>query len=365
MDSLVNDCLLATGQSQTRDNDVDAQAISISILETRITGRYEEAIREHIDGSYLHHYLSDEHSWTDSMYACIDWYSHEHNLKVLKGACLFQRLKFIHDWQPTNSPKLKFAKSTDASIGFCPCCKTTLEDHDHFLRCPSQERTRYLTLRDIRSPISETKSLAGPILSQGLTHWLHQPSEPMPIDTSRYSGRTKLLVQQALDEEERIGWAKAFRGYLSITWCLLEAPHKVSNPYKKSLQPSAWVISTLTNLGTFSKQAMWKDRCTKLHDPTNTSSSTSDLDADIANYCTMLTLKSFSQLTASYSTALSRRFSDLNELTKQDGSAAHAAPIDTFLQSASIGSIPYAISSTHQFPLPHSLSSNSCSISST
>ena len=41
-------------------------------------------------------------------------------------------------------------------------------------------------------------------------------------------------------------------------------------------------ISTLTNLRTFSK-AMWKDHCTKLHDPNNTSSPTSDLDADIAN----------------------------------------------------------------------------------
>jgi hypothetical protein len=38
----------------------------------------------------------------------------------------------------------------------------------------------------------------------------------------------------------------------------------------------------LKNLGTFSK-AMWKVRCTKLHDPNNTSSPTSDLDADIAH----------------------------------------------------------------------------------
>ena len=45
---------------------------------------------------------SAKHAWTDSTWACIDWYSHERHLKVLKGACLFQRLKFIHDWQPAN-----------------------------------------------------------------------------------------------------------------------------------------------------------------------------------------------------------------------------------------------------------------------
>jgi hypothetical protein len=42
------------------------------------------------------------------------------------------------------------------------------------------------------------------------------------------------------------------------------------------------MISMLANLGTFSK-AVWKDRYTKLHDSNDTSSPTSDLDADIAN----------------------------------------------------------------------------------
>ena len=101
---------LESGASQTRDNAayIDAQAISITIQGTRITGRDEEVIREHIDGSYLRHYVSNKHNWTDSAWACIDWYGHERHLKVLKGASLFQRIKFIHDWQPTNSQKLKF-----------------------------------------------------------------------------------------------------------------------------------------------------------------------------------------------------------------------------------------------------------------
>ena len=69
-----NDYLLDTRQPQTQDNavHVDAQAISISIQGTRIMGRYKDAIREHIDGSYLRHYLSDKHKWTDSMWSWID-----------------------------------------------------------------------------------------------------------------------------------------------------------------------------------------------------------------------------------------------------------------------------------------------------
>jgi hypothetical protein len=64
VDSIVNGYLLDTRQPQTRDNaaHVDAQAITISIQGTRITDRYEDAIREHTDGSYLRHYLSAKHN---------------------------------------------------------------------------------------------------------------------------------------------------------------------------------------------------------------------------------------------------------------------------------------------------------------
>jgi hypothetical protein len=71
----------------------------------------------------------------------------------------------------------------------------------------------------------------------------------------------------------------AAAGYLSLTWGLLEKPHDVPNLCNRNPQPSAWAISTLSKLGNFSK-AMWKDRCTKLHDPNNTSSPTADSDAE-------------------------------------------------------------------------------------
>jgi hypothetical protein len=257
VDSIAEDYLLDPRQPQTSDNaaHVVAQTISILCIQgTRVTGQYEDAIRESIDGSYLRQYLSAKHDWSDSTWSCIDWYSHERHLKVLNGACLYQRLKFIHNWQPTNSQKCKFTKSDDASIGLCPCYKVTLEDHDHVLRCPSQASTRYLELQDIRSSIVQTTSPAGPILWAGLAHWLNHPNEPLSIDTSRYSGDTLLLVQQALHEQDRIGWDKAFRGYLSLTWGLLETPHNIPNPCNKNPQPtSAWVILTLSKLGNFSK----------------------------------------------------------------------------------------------------------------
>ena len=68
MDSIAEDYLLDPRQPQTSDNaaHVDAQAISICIQGTRVIGRYEDAIRESIDGSYLRQYLSAKHDWSDS-----------------------------------------------------------------------------------------------------------------------------------------------------------------------------------------------------------------------------------------------------------------------------------------------------------
>jgi hypothetical protein len=75
VDSIAEDYLLDTRQPQTSDNaaHVDAQAISICIQGARVTDRYEDAIRESIDGSYLRDYLSDKHAWSDSTWSCIDW----------------------------------------------------------------------------------------------------------------------------------------------------------------------------------------------------------------------------------------------------------------------------------------------------
>jgi hypothetical protein len=98
----------------------------------------------------------------------------------------------------------------------------------------------------------------------------------------------------------------------------------------------------LTNLRTFSK-AMWKDCCAKLHDPNNTSSPTSDLDADIA-HC----YANPQDLLADDRQLLNRPISKVLKSKR-----THKTKF-LFLQSALNGSILHATSSTRQFPLLHS-----------
>ena len=138
VDSIAEDYLPDTCQPQTSENaeHVDAQAISICIQGTRITGQYEDAIRESIDGSYLCHYLSVKHKWSDSTWSWIDWYSHERHLKVLKGACLYQRLKFIHDWQPTNSQKTSSRSPTMPQSGSAHVARQPLKTTTTFFAVP-------------------------------------------------------------------------------------------------------------------------------------------------------------------------------------------------------------------------------------
>jgi hypothetical protein len=158
----------------------------------------------------------------------------------------------------------------------------------------------------------------------GLAHCLNHPNETLLIDTSRYSGNTLLLVQQALHEQDRIGWDKAFRGYLSLTWGLLENPHDVPNPYNKNPQPSAWVISTSTSLE-ISVRPCGKPAARNSMIPI-----TPLLQQPISmqkSLFAMLTPKIFSLPTASCSISLSRKSSNPDALLKQNFFAASAVLI--------------------------------------
>ena len=85
---------------------MDAQAISISIQGTRITGRYEDVIREHINGAYLANILATHiHGRTQRGPVSTGTVMNA-TCKFLKGASLFQRIKFIHDWPTKNSSSL-------------------------------------------------------------------------------------------------------------------------------------------------------------------------------------------------------------------------------------------------------------------
>jgi hypothetical protein len=112
------------------------------------------------------------------------------------------------------------------------------------------------------------------------------------------------------------------------------------------------MISTLSKLGNFSK-AMWKARCTELHDPNNTSSPTADLDAEItlcyANPQDLLAAdrqllhKSISKVLKSRRPAKTKFLRGIR--------SAHRR----FFKDASKGSIQSATSLNRQFPILHPL----------
>jgi hypothetical protein len=87
------------------------------------------------------------------------------------------------------------------------------------------------------------------------------------------------------------------------------------------------MILTLTKLGTFSK-AMWTKRNQKLHDPTKTPSRQHPILMRILP-TTMPTLKIFSQLTASYPTALSREGPQLSTIVQNKMDPQHTPRLST------------------------------------
>ena len=129
--------------------------------------------------------------------------------------------KSIHGWLNTGSQKSKI--SPDAvDLHKCPRCQEPNETHEHILTCPNihAHKKRYdlvcpmlcqNTLNDL-CPVQQ-------VFASCVKSWLETPETSMP-DVSRIPHSQWELLDQALAEQDRIGWHLAMWGYLSCHWAL-------------------------------------------------------------------------------------------------------------------------------------------------
>jgi hypothetical protein len=92
------------------------------------------------------------------------------------------------------------------------------------------------------------------------------------------------LIQQAIDDQQRIGWHLAMRGYLSKHWRLaVSANRHLAEDNDKG---EVWVRKTVMLLWDFAHE-MWEHRNSVLHD-TNLAASRAMCEAEINDAITKL-----------------------------------------------------------------------------
>ena len=186
-----------------------------------IHSNYRAVIRRLAQDPVIRQYLCNKFDWSPAVIDTIDWYSHG-----IANRAFFSRRhfvsKFIFEWLPLGNLKSKYA---EYYVDHCPACSTpTLEDAEHFLRCPQRRSWLGPMLDDLRSHWDD-QSVAPALqtlFSDALHHWL----DDTPLPTSYASHLYPLLTTQNI-----IGWKQLFYGRMSTHWASIQDSHLKSHDF--------------------------------------------------------------------------------------------------------------------------------------
>jgi hypothetical protein len=172
--------------------------------------------------------------------------------------------KMIYGWLNTGHQRVKIEPNAKSN---CPRCSQADETQEHMLTCGhgSARASRYNALTTLRSEITTScgGSKTWDILHDNLKHWTDGNTEKIGI-SEKYMLRPDLraALHQAIDEQGRIGWHFAIRGFLSTSWTVA---YQCEHP-KSSLAGTRqkWLRRIIKSLWTFNF-AMWESRNKVLH----------------------------------------------------------------------------------------------------
>jgi hypothetical protein len=185
-----------------------------------------------------------EQDWDATTFEDINWKGVRSSFGRLTKGRQFQFSKYAHNWTPT----LHQQATQDNSINRrCFACGAWLEDINHILRCPSNQRVAardkaktqfldHLTKYYTPAPMAQ-------VIMAALDRWFANlppalvPRLPTGLDESNQL--LHRLINKAFDKQTDIGWGHFLRGRLSLHWkkCIAE--------YYKHRQPGDFYILTL------------------------------------------------------------------------------------------------------------------------
>jgi hypothetical protein len=210
-----------TGSLQSRPSctHILSQQCSIYINHQRLTGKFDECIRYHVNGYHLWQYLQDKKCWSDELWDTIDLQIFGKHYCRLPSRQQITRTKLVHDQLPLGDRRLQQAQIKDPLLSLCPCCNVTVENIDHLLRCRlCPQRASHVQAMKTAICTKDINPVRYVILA-GILHWLyHGESVPFTPSLSEYDPFFLPLLHAALQSQARIGWGNALKGFLSKSW---------------------------------------------------------------------------------------------------------------------------------------------------
>ena len=202
-----------------------AQVVSVSRMDpvtqlsTRIVTKPAKHIRRHIHYPDLSRYWEQRHNWNTDDIEAIDHAGMERFLKRLPKPDHRRAVQLRCGWLPCNK---RCSRYMITRTELCSHCNTVPETVDHIFRCPARmEEAVKDVVSEIDAPLKKLETYNGLRIElvRSLTQWIRQGDwAPRLSDHSRYS--EDFVV--ALQEQHSIGWSKAFRGFISDRWRMIQ-----------------------------------------------------------------------------------------------------------------------------------------------
>jgi hypothetical protein len=256
----------------------DSMEVGITVNGTRVTSHLLHQIRMHVQGSKHRAYLQDKHDWDNSTWNSIDWKGIKSGYLSLGPLKRIKTSKSMHGWLNTGRQKAKISPDATDSHN-CPRCHEPNETQEHILKCRhvGAHKKRYDLVLPMMKKIQQNNLCpAQRVFTQCIRSWLESPETIIP-DVSSVHDSQRGLLQRAIDDQAKIGWHLAMRGYLSKYWGLaVSANHHLAENNDKG---EVWVRKTVLQLWAFAHE-MWEHRNSVLHD-TQLESSRKVRDAEI------------------------------------------------------------------------------------
>ena len=241
----------------------------------RYPGNLEANLRWHINGSYLKLYLQQRKGWTEQVWQTIDFHNFGSHFQSLSPAHQVHQSKFVYDLLSLGTHKAKISRATSPTVHLCPCCSTQAESPFHLLHChqnPGRSAAMTAFQEHIQLRCKEAH-FAIPMIYKGVSDWLINPTQrPAPIkipqptlNRLQFPQHTIDLIRAAEEEQHRIGWPNAARGFLSSKWEMLASLHPTSHLHTQA-QDGRRRITNLIHDVFVTTTSIWQARNKVLHD---------------------------------------------------------------------------------------------------
>jgi hypothetical protein len=167
----------------------------------------------------IQEYYKERYGWSHRVFNKINWKAQQAALIKFSMQDQQRILKFVHKWLPTGRNLQREQKSQSSN---CPLCRHSIEDNLHMFNCPHPEQIKLQ--HELLLFIAKQQLDKGmPDLVQILEWSLASCSDQVDwkIDLQHYPES----LQEAIQEQNEIGWQHIFYGRMSTKFELAQEQH--------------------------------------------------------------------------------------------------------------------------------------------